>query len=71
MAVVFDPFVGLFVMEKASPTCKCLPTQIARYLFRLLPSVNEGVLLQITFINERLVALWAVVLDALVNLLVA
>ena len=63
--------MGLFVKKKASFTCKYLWTQVARYLFGLLPTVNEGVLLQITFINERLIALWAVVLDALVNLLVA
>ena len=28
-AVVFDPAVGLFVIEKAAPTCKCLRTHVA------------------------------------------
>ena len=27
-AVVFDPTVGLFVIEKADPTCKCLRTHV-------------------------------------------
>ena len=69
-AVVFDPFVGLFVIEKATLICICLWTQVARYLYRLLPTVNEGMFLHVTFINERFVALWAAVLDALVNPLV-
>ena len=39
-------------------------------LVRFLPGVNEGVGLQIAFLSEGLVALWAVVFDLAVGLLV-